>query len=71
MPLALPALMTLLAVLWYFYTLIHVAGAHGKYKVSLKIASGAAQNREFEFAADETWGLLAGPAGVPLPVHLY
>jgi hypothetical protein len=43
----------------------------GKYKVSLKIASGAAQNREFEFAADETWGLLAGPAGVPLPVHLY
>jgi hypothetical protein len=43
----------------------------GRYKVSLKIASGAAQNREFEFAADETWGLLAGPAGVPLPVHLY
>ena len=32
---------------------------------------GAAQNREFEFAADETWGLLAGPAGVPLPVRLY
>ena len=43
----------------------------GKYKVALKIASGAAQNREFEVAADETWGLLAGPAGVPLPVHLY
>jgi hypothetical protein len=43
----------------------------GKYKVSLKIASGAAQNREFEVAADETWGLLAGPAGVPLPLHLY
>jgi hypothetical protein len=43
----------------------------GKYKVSLKVASGAAQNREFELAADETWGLLAGPAGVPLPVHLY
>jgi hypothetical protein len=43
----------------------------GKYKVSLKIASGAVQNREFEVAADETWGLVAGPAGVPLPLHLY
>jgi hypothetical protein len=43
----------------------------GKYKVSLKVASGAAQNREFEVAADETWGLVAGPAGVPLPLHLY
>jgi hypothetical protein len=43
----------------------------GKYKVSIKIASGAAQNREFELAADETWGLVAGPAGVPLPLHLY
>ena len=27
MPLALPAFMTLLAVLWYFYTSIHVARA--------------------------------------------
>jgi hypothetical protein len=43
----------------------------GKYKVSLKIASAAAQNREFEVAADETWGLMVGPAGVPLPLHLY
>jgi hypothetical protein len=43
----------------------------GKYKVTLKVASGAAQSREFEVAADETWGLLVGPAGVPLPVHLY
>jgi hypothetical protein len=43
----------------------------GKYKVTLKVASGAAQNREFEVAADESWGLLVGPAGVPLPVHLY
>src|SRR5262249_9719053 len=45
--------------------------APGKYKVTVKAASGAAQNREFEVAADETWGLLVGPAGVPLPVHLY
>jgi hypothetical protein len=43
----------------------------GKYKVTLKVASGAVQNREFELAADETWGLLAGPAGVPLPLRLY
>jgi hypothetical protein len=43
----------------------------GRYKVSLKIASSAAQNREFEVAADETWGLMVGPAGVPLPLHLY
>jgi hypothetical protein len=43
----------------------------GKYKVTLKLASGAAQHREFELAADETWGLLAGPAGVPLPLHIY
>jgi hypothetical protein len=43
----------------------------GKYKVTLKVASGAVQNREFEVAADETWGLLVGAAGVPLPVHLY
>jgi hypothetical protein len=43
----------------------------GKYKVTLKVASNVAQNREFEVAAGETWGLLVGPAGVPLPVHLY
>jgi hypothetical protein len=43
----------------------------GKYKVTLKLASGATQNREFEIATDETWGLLAGPAGVPLPLHIY
>jgi hypothetical protein len=43
----------------------------GKYNVSLKVASGAAQNREFEVVAGETWGLLVGPAGIPIPVHLY
>jgi hypothetical protein len=43
----------------------------GKYKVFLKLASGAAQNREFEVAADETWGLVAGPAAVPIPLRLY
>jgi hypothetical protein len=43
----------------------------GRYKVSLTIASGAAQNREFEVAADETWGLVAEQAGVLLPLRLY
>lgn len=43
----------------------------GKYKVTLKVANSPVQNREFEVAADETWSLLVGPAGVPLPVHLY
>ena len=43
----------------------------GKFEVTLKVASGAAQDREFEVAADEAWGLLVGPAGVPLPVRLY
>jgi hypothetical protein len=33
MPLALPALMTLLAVLWYIVTALQVARAHGKYNV--------------------------------------
>jgi hypothetical protein len=43
----------------------------GKYKASVKIASGTVQSREFEFAADETWGLLVGRGGVPLPVRLH
>jgi hypothetical protein len=43
----------------------------GKYKVSIKLASGAVQNREFELAADETWGLVAGQGGVPLPLRVY
>jgi hypothetical protein len=43
----------------------------GRYKIALATASGASQNREFEAVAGETWGLLAGPAGIPIPVHLY
>jgi hypothetical protein len=43
----------------------------GKYKVTLKVASGAAQSREFEVGADETWGLLVGRDGIALPLHLY
>lgn len=43
----------------------------GNYKVTLKVASGAAQKAEFEAVADETWGLLVGPDGTPLPLHLY
>jgi hypothetical protein len=43
----------------------------GKYNVTIKVASSAAQSREFEVGADETWGVLVGPAGVPLPLRLY
>ena len=43
----------------------------GKYRITLKIANGAAQNREFELAADETWGLVAAPTGVPLSLRVY
>ncbi|MBR0717448.1 hypothetical protein [Bradyrhizobium liaoningense] len=43
----------------------------GRYKVTLKVASGTAQNREFEVSANETWGLLVGPDGAALPIHLY
>jgi hypothetical protein len=43
----------------------------GKFKVTLKVPGSAAQNREFEVGADETWNLLVGPAGVPLPVQIY
>ena len=40
MPLALPALMTLLAVLWYFYTGVHVARAKSKYNVVSPATTG-------------------------------
>ncbi len=43
----------------------------GQYKVTLKLANSAAQGREFEVAADETWVLLVGPDGVQLPLRLY
>lgn len=43
----------------------------GRYNVTLKLASGASENRQFDLAADETWGLQAGPDGIALPVHLY
>jgi hypothetical protein len=43
----------------------------GKYKVTLKVEGGAAESREFEVEANETWGLLVGPDGVPLPIRLY
>ena len=40
MPLALPALMTLLAVLWYIVTGIQVGRARGKYKVAAPATTG-------------------------------
>jgi hypothetical protein len=47
---------------------------HRRTKVALLFGSLAfvmAGVMEFEIAADETWALMVGPAGVPLPVHLY
>ena len=43
----------------------------GKYKVSIQLASGATQDREFDLAADETWALVAGHAAAPLPLRFY
>jgi hypothetical protein len=43
----------------------------GKFKIILKLPGSAAQKGEFEVGANETWGLLVGPAGVPLPMHIY
>ena len=43
----------------------------GRFKVTLKVPGSAAQKGEFEVGANETWGLLVGPDGVPLPVHVY
>jgi glutathione S-transferase len=40
MPLALPAFMTLLAVLWYFVTISHVAIMHGKTKIHAPAMTG-------------------------------
>ena len=49
--------------------LVGKAGAATKVVVYEDFASP--RSREFEVAANETWGLLAGPAGVPLPVRLH
>ncbi|WP_249124569.1 hypothetical protein [Bradyrhizobium manausense] len=43
----------------------------GKYKVTINASGSAPQQREFEVAANETWGLLVGPDGAPLPIRLY
>jgi phage gp45-like len=43
----------------------------GKYKVTIRVDGSTAQNRAFEVAANETWGLLVGPDGAPLPMRLY
>ncbi|MBR0783822.1 hypothetical protein [Bradyrhizobium iriomotense] len=43
----------------------------GRYKITLKVDGSAAESREFEVAANETWGLLAGTDGVLLPMRLY
>ena len=43
----------------------------GKHKVTVKAEGSVVQSRELEVAANETWGLLVGPDGAPLPMRLY
>jgi hypothetical protein len=43
----------------------------GKYKVTIRVDGSTAESREYEIAANETWGLLVGPDGAPLPMRLY
>ncbi|WP_349628404.1 hypothetical protein [Bradyrhizobium liaoningense] len=43
----------------------------GRYQVTLEVDGSAAVTREFEVAANETWGLLAGADGTLLPMRLY
>ena len=43
----------------------------GKHMVTLRVEGGQLQSRELEVAANETWGLLVGPNGTPLPMRLY
>ncbi|MDA9443445.1 hypothetical protein XH98_31040 [Bradyrhizobium sp. CCBAU 51745] len=43
----------------------------GKHRITVKVEGNAARSRELEVAANETWGLLVGPDGAPLPIRLY
>lgn len=43
----------------------------GKYKVTVMMDGSTVQSREFEVAANETWGLLVVTNGVLLPVRVY
>ncbi|WP_298876372.1 hypothetical protein [uncultured Bradyrhizobium sp.] len=43
----------------------------GKHTITIMTESSATQSRELEVAANETWGLLVGPDGAPLPIGLY
>ena len=43
----------------------------GKYRVSLSVAGSAAQNASWNSLPTRLWGLVAGPASVPLPLRVY
>jgi hypothetical protein len=43
----------------------------GKYRYSLKVAGGPVRNNEIELAADDAWGLMVGPGGDVLSLHVY
>ena len=43
----------------------------GKYRYSLKVAGGPVRNNEIQLAADDAWGLMIGPGGDVLSLHVY
>jgi catechol 2,3-dioxygenase-like lactoylglutathione lyase family enzyme len=43
----------------------------GKYRYSLKVAGGPVRTDEIELAADDAWGLMVGPGGDVLSLHVY
>jgi len=43
----------------------------GKHTITIKPEGSAARSQELEVAANETWGVLVGPDGAPLPIRLY
>ncbi len=60
MPLSLPALMTLLAVLWYVVTVFQVGRARGKYKVQAPATTGdPAFERAYRVQMNELENLVA------------
>jgi len=60
MPLSLPALMTLVAVLWYMVTVFQVGRMRGKYKVEAPATSGdPAFERAFRVQMNELENLVA------------
>ena len=43
----------------------------GKHMITLRVEGGRTHRSELEVAANETWGVLVGPNGAPLPIRIY